>query len=224
MEKLDTPNGLALVDPVMGREAQRLYLTFSEVQNATSYDLVINGASWSTPVKPGSWVGPLDPNTAYILAVRARADGFEESELSVPLIVATRPPTPISLRRLPFDLYGWGIVLEWSEPTTWNDASRASVTVKRGDGGAPAIPIVKSSGLSGRYIDLRYPPNIDKLYDLVIIAPSPLDGSDNQSQPGLALHAKGPIQITTLGTVNRPLESTQQANDKHLRRLIGLPI
>src|SRR5688572_14953780 len=150
MAKLATPADVKLCDEELGREPTRLCITFSLVPDATTYVAWVDGTEWPTPVQPGSWIDPLKENTAYVLQVQARASGFDDSDLSAPFSAATRPPKPGAPARLPIDLQGWGIVLEWSEPGGWNNAASASVRLYRRDGTAAQILIQATPGLSGR--------------------------------------------------------------------------
>jgi len=221
MPKLDVPTGVGLTDPEAGRDSDGLRITFDLVADATSYELTLDGVPWPTPVMPSDWIAPLPANTAHAMSIVARANGFDDSDPSAPVAALTRPPTPSSLRRVPIDLNGWGIVLEWDEPDGWNNAALAWVLLRRSDDAKPPATIAKAS-LGHRYIDTRYPLGGEKVYDTLIAAPNPLGGPDNLSRAGTSVSARGPIQVGAIGTANQPLAASQQRSERLARALLGL--
>lgn len=223
MLQLKTPENLKLCDDITGREATRLCITFDTVPDATDYFVWVNNTEWPVSIQPGSWIDSLDCNSAYTLQVKARASGFDDSNLSTAYFTVTRPPTPSAPARLPFDLQGWGIVMQWAEPDGWKDSLAASVRLLRRDDYGSSVLLVERIGLSGRFVDTGYPFGVTKEYSLQVVTPSSLLGL-NESMIGLPTPAIGSLGLVATSALPPRIEAAKNASERLAHRLMGLPL
>jgi hypothetical protein len=222
MQQLATPANLRYAASANARQSNSLAIAFDTVPNATEYLIWIDGVQGRL-VAPVDTLTGLSPNLSYSIQVQARAAGFQDSSLSAPLDGLTRPPTPQTLARLPSDLQSWGICLVWNEAVGWNGANLAHVTLERSDAGGAFSVLTNRLALTDRYVDIKYPFDVVKSYQLIISVPLAGAATVNESSPSSPLQA-----IRQFGMIPDIFRRTQLNRDveRHRRfgdRLLGFP-
>jgi hypothetical protein len=189
-----------------------LQLAWAAAGGSMTYNVRVNGTELAGEVLPpfdltalGAGM-PLLPNREYKVAVRARDDSVGgTSEWSDETAFVTRPPTPGAPLRMAFDLFLFGLVMQWDLASGFDGQAQAFVRLWRDTEGIGKELIGDGSGLPGgwlthRFVDVRYAPERRKRYWLEITVPRlavPDDvlGGDNGSFPGSTIDLYRPICI-----------------------------
>ncbi|TBZ36444.1 hypothetical protein E0H36_05325 [Rhizobium leguminosarum bv. viciae] len=218
--KLDQPENLRLYGSEDSREADRLRIEFDPVDHAEQYIVSVDDVDRATPILSGSWIDALTPNTDYKLEVKAQAAGYEDSDFSVPFIGTTRPPIPPKPQRMPYDLQGWGIVLDWSV-SAWPGSALAKTRLYRRDDGGSWNLLTGNRELADRYIDTGYPFGVVKDYALTVVVPS-TTVAENESGLSAFISATGPLAVPAVGGLPSVIQTAEASSRRLGRRLIGL--
>ena len=184
------------------------------------------GNGWPLEVKPGDFIDVPGPNQRCDIAVRTVVQD-QVSAWSNPLVTVTRPPAPDAPARAPFDLSAFGIVLEWRYKHVFRGHRETQLQLHRTPEGSVDGIIVSAVEKQGRFVDMTYPMNVDKLYHLVAVVPrgavpDDLLAGPNSSFASPATKARGPHSAIPPGRIERSL-SIERRKGQVMLTVYGYP-
>ena len=217
-----TPSAPTLASAADARGSSALILTWPPAAGAATYNLRVDGVESTDSLTPPFTLSaapsgsPLALNREYRVAVRARDDAVGgTSDWSPEVAFVTRPPTPGSPLRVAFDLFLYGLVLQWDVSSLFDGGAQSYVLLWRDTRGAGRDLLLDGSAepgghRTGRFVDLRYTPEVAKRYFLQFVVPraavpDDLLGADNVSFEGPAIELYRPIAVKLLRPSGPPV-------------------
>lgn len=227
---LSAPTGLDLfgatpAEKEESRRDDRVRIRFDSVAGADGYEARVNGGV-PMAAASGDWLLVTAPNSRQDIEVRATAQNEPPSPWSHPLSLVSRPPAPAAPVRRPYDLNGWGIVVDWDLSDTFPGSSVSLTTLWRQQDADPSTILLMSAPRTGSHVDSDYRRDAVKRYRLQTVVPRAHVPDDllqgpNESVLGSELTAVHPYSIAAALTPAR-LEVLQAKREALLERLLDL--